>query len=181
MVLVLEEKVKSDFQGTIIDIETIGDFNRNFSDSRQYAQIAPVIFGFIDCNGLKIYCARSIPSVEKLRSKTRDLLLALEKPFYAFNSHFEKGVLFHNLGERVEFERELNSKKFEAKKRAVKELDIQQYDDPFNDNGLLCKYAWEKGNLGDAMAHNRACLLKEKDILLKRGFREPEPLELVGK
>jgi len=32
-----------------------------------------------------------------------------------------------------------------------------------------------------AIAHNRACLLKERDILIKRGFRKPDELKFVNK
>ncbi len=42
------ENVGSNFDGTIIDIETIGSFERNYNDSRYYQNIIPVIFGFID-------------------------------------------------------------------------------------------------------------------------------------
>jgi hypothetical protein len=30
-----------------------------------------------------------------------------------------------------------------------------------------------------AIAHNRSCLLKEKDILLLRGYRKPDELEII--
>ena len=74
------------------------------------------------------------------------------------------------------FEGELNKEKYEAKRTAVQVLNIPQYDDPFFDNGLLCMQAWEIGKTKEAIAHNRSCLLKERDILVKRGFREPEDL-----
>ncbi|MBU0929950.1 MAG: hypothetical protein KJ623_02670, partial [Nanoarchaeota archaeon] len=102
-----------------------------------------------------------------------------DKPFYAFNSDFERGSLFHHLGFLVEFHNELNKEKFEAKRFAVSTLKIPNYDDPFNDNGLLCSKAWERGEINEAIAHNRSCLLKERDILLKRGFREPNILNFV--
>jgi len=95
---------------------------------------------------------------------------------YAFNSSFEMGSLYHNLRQRVIFEGELNKEKYEAKRSAVQLLDIPQYDDPFCDNGFLCMQAWEIGKIKEAVAHNRSCLLKERDILLKRGFRKPDPL-----
>ena len=58
-------------------------------------------------------------------------------------------------------------------------LGISNYDDPFYDNGYLCKIAWENGEFDRAMAHNRACLLKERDILIKRGFRKPDELKFI--
>jgi len=53
MVKIYSEKVKSDFEGTIIDIETIGYF-MELNDSRRYSKITPVIFGFIDKNVKKV-------------------------------------------------------------------------------------------------------------------------------
>jgi hypothetical protein len=86
------------------------------------------------------------------------------------------GSLYHNLNQKIMFEGELNKEKYEAKRTAVHLLNIPQYDDPFFDNGLLCMQAWEIGKTREAIAHNRSCLLKERDILLKRGFREPDSL-----
>jgi hypothetical protein len=36
MIIKHEELVESDFKGTVIDIETIGEFARHYSNSRQY-------------------------------------------------------------------------------------------------------------------------------------------------
>lgn len=104
---------------------------------------------------------------------------SLDRPFYAFNSNFERGTFFHSLNKEVPFERELNKERFEPKWRAIAELKIPQYDDPFNDDGKLCSEAWRRGQIEALIAHNRACLLKERDILLKRGFRTPDPLRLI--
>lgn len=179
MVKVHKEKIKSNFDGTIIDIETIGSFRREHTDSRQYKEITPVIFGFIDKEGLTIHCAKSTGSINKLKEEIKKILPKLKKPLYAFNSVFERGSFFHQLGKQVIFEKELNTERFEAKRSAVSDLKIPQYDDPFNDNGKLCMEAWLKGEMEKAIAHNRSCLLKERDILLKRGFREPDELKFV--
>jgi len=179
MVLIHQEKLESNFDGTIIDIETIGKFSNQYDDSRQYKQIQTVIFGFIDNRGLSIYCAKSIDSLKKLTNKIMQLLGDLKRPYYAFNCNFEMGVLFHNLNEVILFERELNEERYESKRYAVSKLNIPQYDDPFNDNGALCMEAWLKGQKEKAIAHNRSCLLKERDILLKRGFRTPDTLDFI--
>ena len=179
MVKIIQEKVESDFEGTIIDIETIGDFRGEYGDSRRYKDIIPVIFGFIDKKGLKIFCAKDKDSIEKLKQRIKELLPTLKRPFHAINTDFERGSLFHHLSVPVEFEKELNQKKYEAKSSAVRALKILQYDDPFNDDGKACKAAWLKGEIDKPIAHNRSCLLKERDILLKRGFREPDELKLV--
>lgn len=179
MVLKHKEKVESNFEGTIIDIETIGAFRRGYGDSREYSKIKTTIFGYIDSKGLSISCAKSNDSINTLLREVEDLLPKLKRPFYAFNSIFERGVLFNNLGKEVYFERELNKERYERKANAVEELNISQYSDPFNDRGYDCLKAWEEGQLEDAIAHNRSCLLKEKDILLKRGFREPDKLKFI--
>lgn len=180
MVEIYKEKIKSNFEGTIIDIETIGDFRRDYDDSRQYKEIIPVIFGFINRNVLNIYCAKNQHAIEKLKKKIELVLTDLKRPFYAFNSDFERGSLFHHLGFLAEFYGELNKEKFEGKWYAVQSLKILNYDDPFNDNGKLCMEAWLKGEIDKAIAHNRSCLLKERDILLKRGFRKPDELKFVN-
>ena len=179
MVKIIKEKVKSNFDGTIIDIETIGNFDNGFNDSRRYQQIQPVIFGFINCDGFSIYCAKGTNSIEKLKEKISLMLDKLKRPFYAYNSIFERGVFFHSLNKRVIIERELNIEKYEAKSSAVSLLKIPQYDDPFRDYGKLCMEAWINGQLEKAIAHNKGDLLKERDILLKRGFRKPDDLKFV--
>lgn len=172
-----QEELISDFEGTIIDLETIGEFDNRFDDSRRYINIKPVIFGYINKEVLKIICAENKSSLELEKQEVRRLLPELEKPFFAFNSIFEKGVLFHFLGTAVEFG-ELNKERYENKENVIKLLGVSQYSDPFNGSGKLCMQTWLRGDLKRAMAHNRACLLKERDILLKRGFREPDELEL---
>ena len=179
MVVLTQEKIESNFEGTIIDIETIGGFCNQYKDSRKYKKIKTVIFGFIDSNGLSIYCAKGIESLEKLTNTIAQLLNDLKRPFYAFNCNFEMGVLFHSLKEIILFERELNTEKYESKRSAVSKLNIPQYDDPFNDKGALCMQAWLNGQINKAIAHNRSCLLKERDILLKRGFRPPDILDFI--
>ena len=66
----------------------------------------------------------------------------MEKPFYAFNSEFERDVIFHSLGERIDFDFELNDEKFERKADAVRVLDIPNYDDPFFNIRWKCMIAW---------------------------------------
>ncbi len=180
MVKIQSEAIKSNFKGTIIDIETIGQFNKNYKDSRYFKDIIPIILGFINKDGLKVYCAKKQTSIPKLKANIKIILSNLDRPFYAFNSIFERGVFFHQLKDSITFEHELNTEKYEAKRYAVAKLNIPQYDDPFNDRGLLCSKAWLNGNLGKAIAHNRSCLLKERDILLKRGIRKPDELKLVS-
>ncbi len=175
-----EEEVASDIQGTIVDIETIGDFRNAYNDSRRYENIISVIFGYIDRERLHVYCAEGETEIPELKTLIKSLMNELKKPVYAFNVEFETCVLFHHIGIEEVFERELNLEKYERKSKAVNILQIPNYSDPFFDDGLLCKKAWENTEFEKAIAHNRACLLKERDILLTRGYRKPDRIILAG-
>ena len=179
MIVEYREDIGSDFEGTIIDIETIGRFNslyRYTNDVREFEYIQQVIFGSIDGRGLQILYVRDRNEIPELNHRVAAVIGGLPRPFYAFNTAFETGVLFHRLGEEHRFHGELQEAKFESKAEAVRKLGIPNYGDPFNDKGILCMHAWESGEFDKAIAHNRACLLKERDILLMRGFREPDEL-----
>ncbi|MBI4980604.1 hypothetical protein HZC30_03565 [Candidatus Woesearchaeota archaeon] len=173
--IIHEEKIDSNFEGTIIDLETIGFFNE-YPDSRRYKDITPVLFGFIDNRKLKILCAKKQNSINALREKIKEILPTLKRPFHAFQSDFERGTLFHFMGTPVEFDSELNRKRFEKKERVVQALNISQHGDPFNGDGFSCMKAWLDGNVDKAIKHNRSCLLKERDILKLRGNRKPDKL-----
>ena len=176
------EDVTSDFDGTVIDIETRGEPNKNrayviFNDSRQCENMQQVILGFINRNELNIFCAKGEEGIKELVSQTKQILDSLSRPFYAFNADFESSVWFHHIGIIINFDGELQKFKFEKKAEARKSLNIPNYNDPFNDEGKLCMIAWENGEFDKAIAHNRACLLKERDILLKRSFRTPNKIQ----
>jgi hypothetical protein len=180
MVIIHQENVSQEkFKGTVIDLETIGPFCRVYTDSRQYKDIRSVIFGAITKDSLKIYCAKSPASMGKLEDIINDELDVMPRPFFAFNTHFETGVIFHSMNREIIFDGELQERKYEAKRNAVAALKIPQHDDPFYDDGLKCSKAWQNGDLAAAVRHNRSCLLKERDILLKRGYRSPEALTLT--
>ena len=176
-----EEDIISNIDGTVIDIETIGDFDRQYrGDSREYRNLKQIILGYIDGKKLCIYCANDTKGITKLAQLTKDILQNLKRPYYAFNCAFESSVWFHHIGIRIIFDGELQRYRFEQKKEAVLTLKIPNYDDPFFDNGSKCIEAWNCGNIKYAVAHNRSCLLKEREILLKRGYRDPDILEFIG-
>ena len=87
-----EEKVASDIQGAIIDIETVGDFRNMYKDSRRYENIITVIFGYIDCDQLHIYCATGENEIPELKVLIRQQMKELKNPFHAFNVEFETCV-----------------------------------------------------------------------------------------
>ena len=181
MIIEKREEIFSDFEGTVIDIETIGEFNRNklytlYDDSRQYANMQQVILGFINRSNLSIFCAQGKEAINELKVQTEKIINTFKRPFYAFQTQFESGVWFHHVGIIINFDGELQKRKFEGKAEARMILNIPNYDDPFNDVGKLCIEAWGTREFDKAIKHNRACLLKERDILLKRGFRKPNEL-----
>jgi len=102
-----KEDINSDFEGTIIDIETIGDFLNQYYDSRRYKDIQLVIFGFINRYALHILCAEGMSAIDELRERTDKIIDSLERPFYAFNTEFERSVLFYEFGKEIDFDREL--------------------------------------------------------------------------
>jgi len=178
LIIEAKEDTSSNFEGTIIDIETVGEFRNQYLDSRRFKDIQLVIFGFINKDALQILCAKGMGARNELRERTEKIIASLERPFYAYNTEFERSVLFYEFGKEIDFERELQEGR-ESKARARNYLGIPNYDDPFYDYGYLCMKAWEAGEFDRAMAHNRACLLKERDILIKRRFRKPDELKFV--
>jgi len=181
MIITHNETAKSNFSGTIIDIETIGEFSRQYydNDSRQYSTLTPVIVGYITKDELNVLCAKGMDSLDELREQTANVLPSLKKPLFAFQSKFERGVFYHAYGLVVEFHGELNNDSREWKGYACSDLDIPNYDDPFNNVGKDCSVAWTKGDYLSAIKHNRSCLLKERDIFLKRNCRKPDELRLL--
>lgn len=178
MIIVHHEKVKSTFVGTIIDIESIGNFCRGYNDSREYKDIIPTILGYVNNSELKILCAQGKTALKELKEQIIKITPNLEKPLFAFQCHFERGVLFHSCELSVEFDGELNKEKFEPKRDVVRSLSIPNYHDPFHDSGYRCAEAWLEGDYSSAIKHNRSCLLKERDILVKRKHRRPDRLKL---
>ena len=101
MIQELREEIVSDFKGTIIDIETIGDFNgryRNTGDWREYEGIQQVIFGYVNSQYLQILWVKQKEEIAELNDRVAKIIDTLEKPFYAFNTAFEKNVLTCQLG-----------------------------------------------------------------------------------
>lgn len=180
MIIVHSEKIKSKFEGTIIDIETIGDFCREYDDddSRQYSKLVPTIFGYITKDKLKIRCAEGKTALKELQKVVTRILPSLKRPIYAFQCRFERGVLHHCYVVKLKIDGELNARTREWKGNACAELDIPNYNDPFNNVGKECVFAWLRGDYENAIQHNRSCLLKERDILLKRDYRKPDKLRM---
>ena len=94
MLKFFEERVSSDIQGTIIDIETIGEFDESYpDDSRRYRNIIPVIFGYLTNSTLKIYYLENRDGIPEFKDFLIDHVAELERPLHAFNCRFEVGVL----------------------------------------------------------------------------------------
>jgi hypothetical protein len=180
MLITHNEKMRSRFDGTIIDLETTGEFSRfPYDDSRNYQNLKLTIFGYVNNNELNISCAKGNDGLDQLIERTKKIVPSLKQPLYAFQSRFERGVFYHACGLEIEFDGELNSQTFEKKLNACIELGIPDYGDPYNHDGRQCSLAWERGDYKNAIKHNRNCLLTERDILLKRNYREPDELKFI--
>ncbi len=181
------------YAGTIIDIETIGDYCSQYKcrsrdiniprDSREYQEHRLVIFGYINRQGFHIYCAKGNESIQELEEKARQLLTILDKerPLYALNCHQEMSVFFHQLKVKIIFDKELQSEVYESKEEALRILRIfNSFGDPFQNErkpGYACQIAWKNGYFDNAIKHNQACLLKEQALLLKGRGITPIPLD----
>jgi len=153
-------------KGTIIDLESTGEFDRAYPpwDPRQYANINPTIFGYITGETLIQYCAEGEKEILKIVDIMNDALPGLEEPFYALNCNFEGCVITNTCGHIHPF-LDVREDKYYGSKWAIREqLDIPTYDDPFHGDGLRCMHEWHQGNYEDCLRHNRACLLIERDI-----------------
>ncbi len=182
MLLSHVEKASTPYLGTIIDIETIGGFRDYYSDldSRRQSGLTPTMLGYLCDGSLKINYIETTNDLPAFISQIEKVLPLLPRPFYAFNCDFEASVFFHTCDMKIVFDYELNLEKYEAKWRAVKSLGINNYDDPYFDDGKLCRIGWEKGEYQACVSHNRSCLLKERDILLKRGTRKPNKISFIS-
>ena len=168
MVITSTESPSMQPQGTVIDFETIGEFDRNYSsrDTRQYALLKPTIFGYLTDGKMVQYCAEGISDIENIVTIMNEILPTLEPPFYALNCYFERGVCTHSCTFTPKPLIDVRGgNTYERKWDVRKRLGIPTYDDPFNGNGYTCMLEWHKENYKDCMKHNRACLLIEKDIL----------------
>jgi len=166
MVLARREKASMRFGGTIIDLETIGSFNRAYPpwDPRHYASISPTIFGYLTGSTLVQHCAEDTEEIQEIIEIMRDALPRLEQPFYALNCSFERCIITNTCKQNHPF-RDVRGNKYHGSKWTIRQnLGIPTYDDPLHGDGLRCMHEWHQGNYDDCLRHNRACLLIERDI-----------------
>lgn len=162
----ITESTKMRLKGTIIDIETIGEFDQEFHphDYRHYRNLKPTILGYITGNVLVQYCAEGHQDINNLIEIISDTIPRLEDPFYALNRHFERGILHNACGLEpifIDVRGPLTGSKW-----AIREiLGIPTYDDPYDGEGYKCAEGWLVGDHENCLKHNRACLLIERDIL----------------
>ena len=87
MLISHNEKIKSDFEGTIIDVESIGLFCRNYPDDdfRQYRRVIPTILEYIIKDELKILCDKGKSAPNELQKETLKILPSLKKTSICFS------------------------------------------------------------------------------------------------
>ena len=159
-------------EGTIVDLETIGQIHDGRSGFQRYEDVRPYLLGTLTAEGLSQVYASSVdvlpPLFEFMLSQwIPGYLLA---PLYAYNTGFERGVIWASTGHIVDGFRELKVDSL-GKEEAVRAYGLGSYDDPFPGAGIQCMNEFRKGNIEPCLAHNRACLLKERDLLLLRGYK----------
>ena len=167
MVLTRSEEASMCMRGTIIDLETIGSFNREYPpwDPRHYASISPTIFGYLTGETLVQHCAEKTEEIQEIIEIMRDMLPLLEQPLYALNCSFEGGIIANTCRQAYVF-LDVRGDKYHGSKWSIRRwLGIPAYGDPFHGDGLRCIHEWRRGNHQECLRHNRACLLIERDIL----------------
>lgn len=76
------EEVIGDIDGSVIDIETIGDFEKRYrGNSREYKNLRQVILGYINGNELRIPCAHGRQGISELAEATEEILRSLKRPY----------------------------------------------------------------------------------------------------
>ena len=80
MVETWTEHVNHDFQGTIIDLETIGEFDTDHWGYQRYLNIKPVIFGINSGENITIYYVKTIKEIP-------DLIQVMKKTLPAHQPH----------------------------------------------------------------------------------------------
>jgi len=174
----MEELIETSFLGTIVDIETIGEFGRvkggvlpiGSDYLQRYREMKITAVGMLFAGKMVIHVANGVHSLDTFQKTAVQLVSESAEPRYAFNKAFEEGCYFWNSGhEFLEFDYELQRYPRERKESVVKSLNIDNYGDPFNGKGAKCKDAFLSDDLNGIMKHNRACLLKESQILAMRG------------
>ncbi|RLC31798.1 hypothetical protein DRH13_02535 [Candidatus Woesebacteria bacterium] len=165
-------------KGTIIDLETIGSIRNKFKDTRRYEKVKPYIFGYLTGDTIVQKYVEKPDYIPELVQWIKKAILTnlFQEPLYAFFTEFEIGVIYCATGIKVNFDRELK-KGVGSKESIVKQIGISAYEDPFPGAGVKCIEEFKRGNLEDCLKHNRACLLKERDLLFKRGFVDPNKIE----
>lgn len=164
-------------EGTIIDLETIGPIRNESKDTQRYEKVIPYLFGYLSGNTIIQKYVEKPEHIPQLVQWIKKAIITnlFQKPLYAFFTEFESGVIYCATGIKVNFDRELK-KGAGGKESIVKKLGINAYDDPFPGAGVKCIEEFKRGNIADCLKHNRACLLKERDILFKRGFAFPNKI-----
>ena len=164
-------------EGTIIDLETVGPIHNGLKGTKRYEEVRPYLLGYLTGNMIvQKYVEKSdhIPALLEFIRETN--FVDFQKPLYAFFVEFETGVIYCSTGRKMLFDRELKKGKG-SKEELVKKFGISNYDDPFPGQGIRLIQEFENGNIVGSLRHNRACLLKERDILYRRGFADPPMID----
>lgn len=174
----IEESRETPFEGSIVDIETIGDFRKVGSRAlplgsdylQRYQLMEITTVGILSNGKLSVYVANGQNNLDAFQQTATRKMREATSPLFAFNKAFEEACYYWNSEHKLfNIDYELQKEPFEKKENVVRMLGIDNYDDPFYGEGFKCVGAFRSNDLQSIAAHNRACLLKETQILSKRG------------
>lgn len=153
-------------QGTIIDIETTGEFDEKYDppDLRRFGDIKPTLFGYLVDDVIVQHCAESIDDIQDLVDYMTYTIPLLQQPFFALYTPFERHLLSKYCGLDPVIT-DVRGKIYMGKWKLREVLEIPTYNDPFDGDGNKCRLAWDKGDFESCLIHNQACLQIERDIL----------------
>ncbi len=167
------ENIQTDIVGSILDLETIGEFSRGGAVNNafaEYREIKITTVGVLTRDKIVIRIANGQNALSEFQELAVEMILDTKRPLYAFNKRFEEGCFYWaSGGRRLIIEHELQRFPREKKENVVRMLGIDSFGDPYHGEGRRCVVAFAAGDLESIVRHNRSCLLKEAQILKKRG------------
>jgi hypothetical protein len=169
------------FEGAVIDLESDGGpFLNYLMGAYRYSKHQATSFAILDKNYVEVIAKTCQASDNQFIREVEALLDAKSRPFYAFNAEFDMALLSNLLHREIIFDRDIMVEKIK-KELQVKNLKINNFDDPFNGDGAQAGFSWKKHletkdnkHVHNIIAHNCACVLKEYSLLLLNGFKPIE-------
>jgi hypothetical protein len=153
-------------EGTIIDLEVVGQIEAYLGGWRQYAKLRPVLFGTLQGASLRIYYVTCEDHISALVQTICEKLPRLKRPLYAFNCAYEQAILYYNVTRTIINFQDLQPTPYMALNTLCTRWDLPRFGDQLS--GAECQREWWLGHFENCLYHNRACLLKAAHVLQYR-------------